>query len=224
VAAVAAALDKLPRVNVAAPHRTVVAGLDGDVLVLLARTAEPLSGREIADKLGLRSHDGVRKSLERLVDQGIVVREDSRSAYMHVLNREHVGAAAVVALERMRTELWTRLRSTIEAWVVPAIHASVFGSAARGDGDERSDIDIFVVRREQAPEDQRVWDAQIDDLRARVEQWSGNVASIVEQDEETLGELLSRAEPPAVLLDVRRDGIDLAGMPVHRLLAALDGA
>jgi hypothetical protein len=34
----------------------IVATLDGDALVLLARTSQPLSGREVASRLGLHSH------------------------------------------------------------------------------------------------------------------------------------------------------------------------
>jgi predicted nucleotidyltransferase len=211
-------------VNVAVPHRAVVAGLDGDVLVLLAKTTQSMSGREIAERLGLRSHDGVRKSLARLVGQGIVLREGSRSAYMHVLNREHVGAPAVLVLAGMRAELWTRIRAAMAAWSLPAVHASAFGSAARGDGDEQSDIDLFVVRSASVAEDDPGWIDQIEALRTQVETWTGNRAGIVEQDEQGLRELLARPQPPPVLRDVERDGIDLAGVPTRRLLGAFRAA
>lgn len=153
--------------NVAAPHRAVVAGLGGDVLVLLAKATQPMSGRAVAERLGLRSHDGVRKSLERLVGQGIVLREDSRSAFMHVLNREHVGASAVLALAGMRAELWTRIRAAMAAWSQPALHASAFGSAARGEGDQHSDIDLFVVRSASVAEGDPGWIDQIEAFRTQ---------------------------------------------------------
>ena len=35
--------------DVAAPHRAVVSGLDGDVLVMLAGRNAPMSGRQVAD-------------------------------------------------------------------------------------------------------------------------------------------------------------------------------
>lgn len=206
--------------NVAAPHRAVVTGLDGDVLVLLAKTTQPMSGREIAERLGLRSHDGVRKSLERLVRQGIVLREGTRSAFMHVLNREHVGCAAVLALAQMRAELWTRIRSALASWTLPAVHASVFGSTARGDGDEHSDIDLFVVRPAAVAEDDSRWVEQIERLRAQVEVWTGNRASIIEQDELVLRDLLAAQEPLPVLRDLERDAIDLAGVPTRHLIGA----
>jgi predicted nucleotidyltransferase len=203
--------------DVAAPHRAVVAGLDGDVLVLLAKTTQPMSGREIAERLGLRSHDGVRKSLERLVRQGIVLREGSRSAFLHQLNREHLGCAAVLALAAMRAELWARIRAALATWALPAVHASAFGSAARADGNEQSDIDLLVVRPGAVSADDPAWVDQVEGLRAQVEAWTGNRAGIVEQDERVLRDLLAVPEPPLVLRDVERDGIDLAGVAIRRL-------
>jgi predicted nucleotidyltransferase/biotin operon repressor len=210
--------------NVARPHRAVVAGLDGDVLVLLAGTNRPMSGREVAERLGLRSHDGVRKSLERLVEQGIVIREGSRSAYMHVLNREHLGAPAVLALAGMRNGAVGEDSGAIEAWAVRPLHASVFGSAARGDGNEDSDIDVFLVRPATVTDDDPRWTEQIESLRARIEAWTGNPASIVEQGEDELRERFRRDDRPAALLEIQDQAIDLVGIPARRLSGILDGA
>lgn len=212
---------RVASVDVSSPHRAVAAGLDGDILVLLARTTQPMSGREIAERLGLRSHDGVRKALERLVRQGIVLREGSRSAFLHQLNREHLAAAAVLALAGMRTELWRRIRDAIAEWELPATHASAFGSAARGDGDAASDIDILLVRPSATPDADRVWGDQVDALRRRVELWTGNRAGIVEVGEQALNEMLAQSEPPQVLRAVLREGVELAGVPARRLLGAL---
>jgi predicted nucleotidyltransferase/biotin operon repressor len=198
-----------------------VAGLDGDVLVLLAGTTQAMSGREIAERLGLRSHDGVRKSLQRLTGQGIVVREGSRHAFLHQLNREHLGAAAVLALAGMRTELWARIREATAQWQTPPVHLSAFGSAARGDGDDESDLDLLVVRPTDIPEEDSVWLEQVDGLRERVERWTGNRVSIIEQGEEELTGQLAHSQPPQVLHAVLREGIDLAGVPVRRLLGEL---
>jgi predicted nucleotidyltransferase len=183
-----------------------------------------MSGREIADRLGQRSHDGVRKSLARLVAQGVVRREGSRSAYMHVLNGEHLATPAVRMLADMRSALWMRLRVAILAWDVSPVHASAFGSAARGDGDEHSDIDLFVVRPRDVDEGDGRWAAQIERLRTEIADWTGNRAGIVEQGEESLDRLLARSSPPRVLRDIARDAVDLAGIPSRQLLGNLHGS
>lgn len=195
-----------------------------NVLVLLAGTTQAMSGREIAERLGLRSHHGVRKSLRRLTGQGIVVREGSRHAFLHQLNREHLGAAAVLALAGMRTELWARIREAVARWQTPPVHLSAFGSAARGDGDVESDIDLFVVRPIATPEDDSVWTEQVDGLHERVERWTGNRVSIIEQGEEELADQVAQPRARQVLHAVRREAIDLAGMPARQLLGDSRGA
>ena len=201
-----------------------MAGLDGDVLVLLAGTTQAMSGREIAERLGLRSHDGVRKSLQRLAGQGIVVREGSRNAYLHQLNREHLGAAAVLALAGMRTELWARIREAVGRWQIPPVHVSAFGSAARGDGDDESDIDLLVVRPTGTLEIHAVWVEQVEGLREKVESWTGNRGSIIELGEDALVEVFAQPQSAPVLDAVLREGIDLAGVPARQLLGELRGS
>ncbi|HWK26334.1 MAG TPA: nucleotidyltransferase domain-containing protein [Solirubrobacter sp.] len=134
--------------------------------------------------------------------------------------REHLGAPAVLALTDMRSQLWQRLRNLLAEWEVPAVHASVFGSAARADGDAASDIDIFLVRPADIDEADPGWADRVDGLRSLVARWTGNEASIVEQSEQSLDELLARPQAPPVL----RDGIDLAGAPVRQLLGRVHGA
>jgi hypothetical protein len=196
----------------------VVAGLDGDVLVLLAGVSRPLTGRQIAARLRPSSHEGVRRSLERLVHQGIVTRESAGSAFLHTLNREHLAAPAVIALAQVRSELWTALRRVLQGWDPPVVHASAFGSAARGDGDADSDIDVFMVRSARVDDDDDRWRRQVEALGARVRMWTGNELSVVEQGEADLRALVT--EFPPILEDVRRDGIHLAGEPIRKLVAA----
>ncbi len=204
--------------DVSAPHRAVVAGVDGDVLVLLAGRTTAMSTREIAHALSGRSFEGVRKSLDRLVGQGIVNRQAAGNALMHRLNHAHVGAAAVMALAGMRGELWDRLRTALAAWDPPALHASVFGSAARRDGTAASDIDLFLVRPRRISGDDPTWRDQVDTTIRRLQAWSGNSVSVVEQDEQELRDLLATAAPPRIIEELRRDGIDVAGVPIRKLL------
>jgi Nucleotidyltransferase domain len=208
--------------NVAAPHRAVVAGLDGDVLVLLAGRTSAMTGREVASALGQRSHDGVRKCLDRLVLQGIVDRRPAGNALMHSLNREHVGASAVLALAGMRTELWSRIRTAVAGWDPPPAHVSVFGSAARGDGTADSDIDLLVVRADDVDPEDLGWREHVHALGDRVRAWTGNRASIIEQTEGEIRGMAASAEAHPIIEDLRQDSIGLAGIPTHELLRAAD--
>ncbi len=92
------------------------------------------------------SEIGVRKSLGRLVEQGIVRATEMGRNRVHELNREHVAAPIAEALAGLRLMLWQRFRNTLGSWNPKPVYGCVFGSAARGDGDAQSDIDLLLVR------------------------------------------------------------------------------
>lgn len=100
-------------------------------------------------------------ALRRLAKEGVARAEEAGNAYLYTLNREHLTAPALELLADVRVELERRLRAEIKTWEIPPRHASIFGSAARGDGDTRSDIDIFVVRPADVPEDDPGWREQL---------------------------------------------------------------
>ena len=193
-------------------------GLDGDVLVVLAGTTRPLTGRGVAELTRIGSPDGVRKALDRLVGHGIVTREVVGRAQTHRLNREHLAAPAVEALAAMRGSLIQRLRSSISGWQVAPVHSSLFGSAARGDGDIESDIDIFLVRPRSVREDDPVWSDQVEDLVEAVQLWTGNRAEVFEIAEARASSLL-RSRRPGVP-GLRDDAIELAGASLSQVREA----
>ena len=129
------------------PTRAVTATLDGPVLAVLAVAGKPLTAGEVAALTPRGSEIGVRKSLARLVEQGIVRATEMGRNRVHELNREHVAAPVAEALAGLRLALWRRFRSTLGGWNPKPTYGCVFGSAARGDGDVRSDIDLLLIDR-----------------------------------------------------------------------------
>lgn len=87
----------------------MVTTLEGDVLVALAGTTRPLTGRQVAGLVPRGSQKAVSVALDRLVEQGIVLRQEAGRAYLHVLNRDHLAAPAVEVLAGLRGELLARL-------------------------------------------------------------------------------------------------------------------
>jgi predicted nucleotidyltransferase len=202
-------------VHVSRPHTALASGIDTDILVALARTTRPLTGRRVAEIVG-HSQRGVLKALDRFVDHGLVIRTAAGRALMHELNRDHLAAPAVELLAEMRTQLLSRVRDAFAQWQVAPVHASMFGSAARGDGDTSSDIDLFVVRPASVDEETAAWRSQIDRLTEDVRSWTGNHVAVIEQGEPEIGRL--RRSRRRVVKDLHRDGIDLAGTPLRELL------
>ena len=114
------------------PTRAITPTLDGPVLAVLAQAGRPLTVGEIAGQAARGSEIGIRRSVARLVDQGIVTATQMGRNQVHQLNREHVAAPAAELLAGLRLELWKRLRETLHGWRPRAVYACVFGSAARG--------------------------------------------------------------------------------------------
>jgi hypothetical protein len=202
--------------DVARPHEAICPTLDSAVLSVLAHTSRALTGREIARLAGRKTHGGVLRVLHRLAEHGLVDQQEAGNALLYALNREHLAAPAVDVLANMRAELLGRLRNEIAAWDVAPVNASLFGSAARGTGDTRSDIDILLVRPTGVDEDDGRWRGQLDSLAVHVKRWTGNQSGIVEVAEGALGRFSQEGRP--IVAELRSDAISLHGVDIEMLI------
>lgn len=220
------------------PTRAVTATLDGPVLAVLAVAGKPLTAGEVAALTPRGSEIGVRKSLARLVEQGIVRATEMGRNRVHELNREHVAAPVAEALAGLRLALWRRFRSTLGGWNPKPTYGCVFGSAARGDGDVRSDIDLLLIRAPVTGEtDPRrgspgltgvvagyasefiavqltsrqasKWARQVERLHELVPAWTGNPLQVVEMSTFEWADHRRRRTP--LFTEIDRDAIQVAG-------------
>ena len=204
--------------DVARPYAAVTgSGLEGEVLAVLAGTTRPLTGRQIARLARNGSDRGLRLALNRLAEQGLVDTMEARPAILYTLNREHIAAPVALALVDLRRALFGRIRGAIEQWEVAPVHASVFGSAARGDGDTASDIDVFVVRPAAVAPDDAAWTAQLDSLANAITRWTGNHAGVSDVGVDELEALVADESP--IVGELKRDAVTLAGPDVGRILS-----
>jgi predicted nucleotidyltransferase len=191
------------------PWAPIRSPIDMEVLRVLRATTRPLTGREVARLVRAGSQPAVNASLRRLSEEGLVHAEEAGSAYLYTLNWEHLAAPAVELLADVRSEFERRLRDEIAGWEIAPVHVSMFGSAARGDGDTASDIDLFVVRPREVPEDDARWRGQLERLPERVLAWTGNHAGLSEVSEPDVRRL--RSDRPPVVDELLRDAITIAG-------------
>jgi predicted nucleotidyltransferase len=206
-------------VDVARPYTAVCPSLDGEVLRVLAGARSGFTGRQVALLTGRSSHSGVLRVLNRMSDQGLVDRIELNAASLYALNRDHLAAPAVEALAGLRVKLLDRIREKIETWEIKPVHASLFGSAARGDGDIHSDIDVLIVRPNGTSAEVPTWRLELDELATEIGRWTGNFAAIIDRSQTELASL-SRDKAP-VLTELRSDAITLHG---PNLATLLDGA
>lgn len=167
------------------PVSAVIHTLEGPVLVALDRTTHPLSLAEVFRLVGKGSRSGVGKALDRLADSGVVTITGTPPRYE--LNRHHLAYPAVAMLAQLRASLFRRISETVAAWTSAPTLVGVYGSMARGDGDNDSDIDLLIVG---FPSDD-----EVADLALGVERWTGNSAQIVVLSPDELAALRSGSEP-----------------------------
>jgi predicted nucleotidyltransferase len=153
--------------------------------------------------------------LDHLVDHGLVTVQPAGRANLYTLNRDHLAIPAVEAALGMRVTLADRIRQAVEAWHPAAIHLSIFGSMARGDGDIHSDIDLLIVRLD-ADVDDPQWRSQVALLQQDIERWTGNRAAPMDLSVADLKEM-DRSNRP-VLADIRKDGFLIHGREIDDLL------
>ena len=77
------------------------------------------------------------------------------------------------------------------------------------DGDEDSDIDLFVVRPVETAEDSEPWATQVDTLRRGVTAWTGNHCQIFQLDPSRLAEHIAASDQ--LVAEWQRDVVALYG-------------
>ena len=144
---------------------------------------------------------------------GLATREDHPPAALYVLNREHLAAAAILELARLREGMIERFKHEFARWKVPPLSAVLFGSAARGDGDSESDIDVMIIRPDDVSAVDKEWARQRGDLARHGSSWTGNEVNAVEYQSDVFRRLWRGGE--ALLMEADAEGVVLAGLTLH---------
>jgi predicted nucleotidyltransferase len=189
------------------PLAVITPTLDGDVLTVLAGGDVRFSGRQISRLIGA-SQEGVRHVLDRLVTEGIVLREKAGNAHLYQLNRRHLAAPWIERLSALRSDLIDRLRAKVTGWSLAPRVALLFGSTARGDTTATSDIDVAIVRPAGTDPENPAWRHQISDLAKSVKAMTGNDVRVVEYSE---AEARRMARTDKLLIAAAAEGIELVG-------------
>jgi predicted nucleotidyltransferase len=193
---------KVPLMDIAEPSRAVVPTLDGPVLRTLVSSVMPASARELARRVGRGSEEGIRRVLNRLVHQGVVLAEPAGASVQYRLNVDHVAFDVVRALAQLRPELLRRIANWVQAWDPAPTLAGVYGSFARGEGDAESDIDLLVVGED-------VDDDDVAALAERIRAWTGNSASVAVLSRADLRRVIDAGE--SIVGSWERDFIPVLG-------------
>ena len=196
--------DDLEPMDLGRPHRSLGMGVTGDVLVALAALGRPLSGRRVAARANA-STTQVLKVLGDLVDAGVVIATPAPPSLLFELNRDHVLAPVVAAIASASNSWRERVVEAISRWEPPADAVVLFGSAATGVADDRSDIDLLVVRPVDVGADDDTWASQVAALATALPRWTGNDVDLLDL---TAAELRRNRR---LAKEIERDGVALFG-------------
>lgn len=185
------------------------------VLRALAGTDAALGVRELA-RVADVSANRASQVLAHLAEHGLVLVEEHGASRLCRLNRAHLAVEPLLALVDLRGRLLEFLRDEVGSWERRAVHVSLFGSAARGDGFTRSDLDLLVVRPGGKVKDDGMWERQLYDSGERIMAATGNRAAWFVTTPADLARAVKANEP--ILGEWRRDAVHLAGRRLDQLL------
>jgi predicted nucleotidyltransferase len=181
------------------PFGGVIPGARGAVLSTLLRTDARLTGRQVhalvSDRHSLWS---VQEALKAWVQLGVIRTQIVGRAVVHDINEDH----CTVAPLRSLLDPMTALTETAAQIVGDSVQAIIlFGSVARGEAREGSDIDLAVIAHSG-------WDGRVDledGIRGRL----GNDCNALVFTTEDFARLAAAHEP--VVDEILVDGIPLIG-------------
>lgn len=153
------------------PFEVVTPSLDGDVLRVLAGADDWFAVNTINAMNPERSDEGIRKTLKRLVSVGVVEELSAGRAHLYRLNRDHLAAEPILQLATLKQQFYSRLKKDMSDWDISPVFASIFGSAARDQMSQESDVDLFVIQPDGSPSGQ--WDSQVHALTSQASRWIG---------------------------------------------------
>ena len=177
------------------PVEALIPGVQGRVLTVLARTEAELTMRSVAELAGVSANQAT-VVLNRLVRLGLVERRDVGAAALVRLVRENEAARSVLSLVDLRQGVLARLAGEARKIRPAPACLVVFGSFARGDAHENSDIDVLAVPPSEAQVDHGRWTAALGQWSDRATRIAGNPVNLLEATMDELPKLVRREREP----------------------------
>lgn len=200
--------------DLSSPLTALARRTDAAALSVLAAAGEPMTGRQVARLAGESTPSNIRIALLRLVDIGLVTSTARPDAVLYSANRSHLIWPAIESILSVRTRLIAQIKALAERHASSGTTVMLYGSVARGDADDESDVDLLVVSRPDVVNAE----AFPEFLRIDVQKWTGNRAQVFEATPDDVRRMWRSRDP---LIDSwLSDGILVSGLALENHLEA----
>ncbi|MEZ5171904.1 MAG: helix-turn-helix domain-containing protein [Acidimicrobiia bacterium] len=200
------------------PVEALVPGAQGRVLAVLAETTAELNLRTIAELAGV-SPSQASRVLPELVALGVVERREVPPSSLFRLVREHVASRALLCLAHSAETVAVEMGQLAAALPRAPLSVILFGSFARREAGQDSDIDVVVVRPDGVDEDDEGWAASLESWRGSVRQLTGNRIEVLEVGAEEAAARFAGRSP--LWEEIRRDARVVHGLDIDELQTVL---
>ena len=195
--------------QLASPLTSLVGASQAAALRVLARTNSGMTGRQVARVADL-GNTGIKRALDKLEHAGLVTVDRGVHSSSYHVNQDHVLWPALrLALDAPQL-LDQRIRDFVEQSGIDVVTVAVFGSVARGDATEESDVDLAVVYPGDPDEHLSV------ELGGHVERWTGNDCQVFDVSRAELSRMVAEADP--LIESWRRDARTIVGTDLRGLI------
>jgi predicted nucleotidyltransferase len=175
-------------VDFAQPVESLIPGVQGKVLAVLAKTEAELTMRKVAELSGVSSNRA-SEVLNHLASLGVVERREVGASSVVRLVSENEAVRLVLACSDLHSRVVRRFREEAIRMLPPDICLLAFGSFARRQAREGSDIDVLALADEVEDAHPTAVDSlsRWSDAATRI---SGNPVNVIQIDEEELPALV----------------------------------
>lgn len=201
-------------VDYARPVETLIPGVQGRVLGVLARTQAEMTIRTAASLAGV-SPQQASVVIADLVDLGIVNRREAGSSSLVRLERENEAARVVLALARLHESVMARLAEHARCIAPVPANILVFGSFGRGEATAASDLDVLAVRPTGIAAEDDEWVDALAIWETAARRITGNPVHLVVVSVDEVPALLRRRTGP--WRAIANEGVILVGRPLQAL-------
>ena len=202
--------------NLTEPASVALSPATAAIYRVLAQADSPFTIRQLARVAGV-SPNMAQSVVAKGAETGVVLTQPAGRSILCQFNNEHLAASAIRDLVTLRARMLAWLVEEFGRWEEPPLHASLFGSAARGDGGTQSDLDILIVHGQpRSDADVEKWHQQLFATGTRTQRATGNPVNWLDVSLIELQDMRARQEP--ILAELRRDSVRLVGDQFNVLL------